>query len=125
MVHVDVICKFEVLDSNGELTIATTTSGSNTAKTLETNQSSNMVTSATAKTFQVINAVRQWGDLQPIQMGQYGVTSGSTSVSNYKMLTTAPNDSTDGSVADLPDIYKKNIRFTDQAEFLYFFMNEI
>ncbi len=121
--RIAVRCKFEVLDANGELTIATISSGSSTEKTLEFDVSNNTYSNQKAVEFIAVNTVRQWDDNQVVELADYGV-DGDSSVGNQKFLCDCPNDATLTSNVAIRKAYKKKVNLDSQTEWLHWFQKQ-
>ena len=96
--------KAEVLDSNGDLTIAETSVSSGTIKYYE------------GKSFGIVNAVPQWTDMH--RLNKYTI-SGASGLQNLtqKFLSYCPNGIASGTPS-----YKKPVRLAHQAEWLHFYL---
>tara|TARA_R100000353_G_scaffold148184_1_gene106676 strand:- start:1702 stop:3417 length:1716 start_codon:yes stop_codon:yes gene_type:complete len=96
--------KAQVLDSNGELTIADTTVSSGTIKYYE------------GKSIGIINAVPQWTDIHRLNLYTISGKDG-TANTNQKFLSYCPNATSSGTPS-----YKKPVRLAHQAEWLHFYL---
>ena len=117
---VSIQAEFQVLDSNGELTMATTTSGSSTTKKLRSSQSNNITGGHTGYQFIAINSVRQWGQKQNLQSMECRLNGGT---SNAWFMSDCPNSSTTGGTT--PDVKMKSMVVEEDSEYLYFYLNQV
>lgn len=101
---IDYRIKAEVLDANGDLTVATVSAGSSTIDYLD------------GQTFGIINAVPQWTDTHRLDKYKISGLSG-TADTTQKFLSYCPNANGNST----PE-YKKPVRISDQAEWLHFYL---
>jgi len=118
MVHVALRCSFEVLDANGLLTVATTTTGSSSIKYIDQYTKKDGLH---GYPIQFINSVEQWGDAQ--NLTNYNMRSGYTSDRNTAFLSRCPNNDT--SSTWLAPRYLKSARVDEHSDFVYFMLYEV